>query len=661
MGSLVKLTPTAGIVSDITDYQAQLRYTDADLVRFRAGAPEKIGGWAKNVSPLVQYDYVADTETTTSTTTVPGICRQIFQHKDLQGNRYLFYFTTTHVYTELGGYKYDITPFRTDPVTLTNGITTGSSGTSTVIITDAGNAIAQTDPQSRILITSLSGTNNEQVVLDGITLTVGEYLCKYISSSTYSLTAVSGTGASISGTASTGSQTGGGAMTIRYIVSNGAVDGSTAFGWGSGLWGQSTWGTARTSGIAGTQISPRVWSVDSWGEDIICAPAEGTDTAYYIDTSAFEDAKTTYRGTTLKYFIDNTLSGDGSQVPVVCGKLMVSTPDRHLVFFGSNAVGTTSFDPLLVRFSNQEDLATWLPAIENTAGDQRLGTGTKIQAVSKGRGQMMIFTDVDVYSMQFVGPPFTFTFQQTSDTAGAISENCVAMVEGAAYWMTNNAFYAFDGTVQTLECTVMDKVFNDLDKNQIEKVIAATNSKFNEIWWFYPSNTSSSSTSEIDKYVIYNYLERTWSIGSSLKRTGWSDYNIFNKPIAAGVNTTTDTISDIFEQETGYNAESSAMTAYVETGFFNGDETGQNLYFMDKIIPDTTFASGDTIKFQMKSKRYPNGTETTKGPYSLTSSTNKLNLRARGRSFQVKYYSDAVDTQWRLGTWRASGQPDGTR
>jgi len=650
MGSLVNLTAPPGIVSDITDYQAQLRYTDADLVRFSSGAPEKIGGWVYRDGLLVQYNYVTDVDTTTAINTVPGICRKIFQHKDLQGNKYLFYFTTTHVYVELGGFRYDITPFRTDPVVLTNKITTGAAGSSTVIITDSSNSIAQTDPESRILITSLSGTNNEQVVLDGITLTVGEYLCKYLSASTYSLTAVSGTGASISGTASSGSQTGGGAMTIRYIVSNGSEDGSTAFGWGSGLWGQSTWGTPRTAGVAGTQISPRVWSVDAYGEDIICAPAEGTDTAYYIDTSAFEDAKSTYRGTTLKKYLTD-LSLDGSQVPVLCGKVMVSTPDRHVVFFGANTFGTTVFDPLLVRFSSQEDLATWTPAIENSAGDQRIGTGTKIQTASKGRGQLLIHTDVDVYSMQFVGPPFTFAFQQVSDTAGSISENCVSMVEGAAYWMTQNNFYVFDGSVQSLECSVHETVFDNLSKNQIEKVTSGTNTKFNEIWWFYPSTNSST----IDKYVIYNYVDRTWSIGSSLNRTAWNDYNIFAVPLAA------DTDGYIYEQESGYNNVTTAMTAFIETGFFNGDETGNNMYFMDKIIPDTKFESGTDIKFQLKSKRYPNGTETTKGPFTLTSSTNKLNLRARGRSFQAKYFSDAVDTQWRLGTWRAQAQADGTR
>ncbi len=650
MGSLVNLTAPPGIVSDITDYQAQLRYTDADLVRFSSGAPEKIGGWVYRDGLLVQYNYVTDVDTTTAINTVPGICRKIFQHKDLQGNKYLFYFTTTHVYVELGGFRYDITPFRTDPVVLTNKITTGAAGSSTVIITDSSNSIAQTDPESRILITSLSGTNNEQVVLDGITLTVGEYLCKYLSASTYSLTAVSGTGASISGTASSGSQTGGGAMTIRYIVSNGSEDGSTAFGWGSGLWGQSTWGTPRTAGVAGTQISPRVWSVDAYGEDIICAPAEGTDTAYYIDTSAFEDAKSTYRGTTLKKYLTD-LSLDGSQVPVLCGKVMVSTPDRHVVFFGANTFGTTVFDPLLVRFSSQEDLATWTPAIENSAGDQRIGTGTKIQTASKGRGQLLIHTDVDVYSMQFVGPPFTFAFQQVSDTAGSISENCVSMVEGAAYWMTQNNFYVFDGSVQSLECSVHETVFDNLSKNQIEKVTSGTNTKFNEIWWFYPSTSSST----IDKYVIYNYVDRTWSIGSSLNRTAWNDYNIFAVPLAADID------GYIYEQESGYNNVTTAMTAFIETGFFNGDETGNNMYFMDKIIPDTKFESGTDIKFQLKSKRYPNGTETTKGPFTLTSSTNKLNLRARGRSFQAKYFSDAVDTQWRLGTWRAQAQADGTR
>ena len=169
-------------------------------------------------------------------------------------------------------------------------------------------------------------------------------------------------------------------------------------------------------------------------------------------------------------------------------------------------------------------------------------------------------TDVDVYSMQFVGPPFTFAFQQVSDTAGSISENCVSMVEGAAYWMTRNNFYVYDGSVQALECSVRETVFDNITNNQIEKVTSGTNTKFNEIWWFYPSANSST----IDKYVIYNYLDRTWSVGSSLKRTAWNDYNIFNVPLAA------DTDGYIYEQESGFNNVNTAMTAFIETGFFSG-------------------------------------------------------------------------------------------
>ena len=252
--------------------------------------------------------------------------------------------------------------------------------------------------------------------------------------------------------------------------------------------------------------------------------------------------------------------------------------------------------------------------------------------------------------MQFTGPPFTFSFQQLGEASGTISKNSPAMVEGAAFWMGTNNFYAYDGAIKTLKCPVLNRVFDSFSQTQREKVFSAEIIEFNEIWWFYPS----AGATEIDKYVIYNYVDNTWSVGS-LDRTAWHDAGIFTYPLGS------DSAGKVFDQERGVNAASAALDASVETGFFSGDENGDNIIFIDRIIPDTSFSTGSTMKFQMKSKRYPNDSETTKGPYSITSSTNKLNLRARGRSFQCKWYSDTTDVAWRLGTWRATGQADGTR
>ena len=624
----VKLTPPAGVVTEITDYQAGMRYTDAEKVRFRFDQPEKIGGWLERDA--------------FSGATFSGINRNILPHRDLVGAKFIWYGTSTHVYTEYSNTLYDITPFRTDTQALTNPFTTGSAGTSTILVTDTAHGVADTDPESRVIIESIA-----TMPLDGVTVTAGEYYADVQTVDTYYITAVAGGSGSISGTAASGAQTGGGATNVRYLVNNGPSDGLTGYGFGSGLWGSASWGTARST--TGVVLSPRVWTMDSWGEDIIASVGGGEDTIYYFDVSVFKGATTT-RGTTLAYYVTNTLSQSAADIPTKVGTILVSTPDRHLCVFGSSPEGSTTYDRTTIRFASQESLYVWNAQITNTAGSQRLGTGTNIESAQKGRGQIYLWTDVDVYSMQFTGPPFTFAFQQLGEASGTISKNSPAMIEGGTFWMGTNNFYAYDGSVKTLKCPVLNRVFDSFNQTQREKVFSAEIIEFNEIWWFYPS----SGSTEVDKYVIYNYVDNLWSVGS-LDRTAWKDAGIFTYPIGS------DSAGKAFNQENGVNDGTSAMTASVETGFFSGDENGDNIIFINKLIPDTSFSTGNTIKFQLKSKRYPNDSEITKGPYSITSSTNKLNFRTRGRSFQCKWYTDETDVAWRLGTWRAQGQADGTR
>ena len=624
----VKLTPPAGVVTEITDYQAGMRYTDADKVRFRYEQAEKIGGWL--------------TRDAFSSTTFAGINRNIFPHRDSIGVKFIFYGTSTHVYGEYTNVLYDITPYKTDDVSLTNPFSTGTIGTSVITFTDAGNEIARTDPASRIVISSIaSGT------VDGVTITVGEYYATWVSSTTYTITAVAGGTGSISGTASSGSTSGGGAVVLRYLISNGPSDGLTGYGFGAGLWGSASWGTARST--SGVVLSPRVWTMDSWGEDFLASVGGGEDTIYYFDVSSFKSTPSAYRGTTLSWYV-NDIGGDRTQIPTKVGTVLVSTPDRHICVFGSSPEGSTTYDRTVVRWCSQESLQVWNAQITNTTGAQKLGTGTNIESAAKGRGQIYLWTDVDLYAMQFVGPPFTFSFQQLGEASGTISKNSPAMIEGGAFWMGTNNFYAYDGGLKTLKCPVLNRVFDSFNQVQREKVFSAEIIEFNEVWWFYPS----AGSTEVDKYVIYNYVDNTWSVGS-LDRTAWHDSGIFSFPVGADSN------GKVFNQENGTNDGTSALDASVETGFFSGDENGDNIIFLNRIIPDTSFTTGTTIKFQLKSKRYPNDSEITKGPYSITSSTNKLNFRARGRSFQCKWYTDSTDVAWRLGTWRAQGQADGTR
>jgi hypothetical protein len=626
---LVDLTAPAGVVTEITDYQAGLRFTDADKVRFKYDQAEKIGGWYKRDA---------------SSSAMSGAPRNVFPHRDKNGAKLILYGTSTHVYGEYSGTIRDITPFRTDTQTLTDPFTTGGAGTSIVTVTDVAHGVTFTSPASRVVIESIT-----TMPLDGITVTAGEYYATYVTANTYTITAVAGGTGSITGTASAGAQTGGGSCAFRYLVNNGPEDGLTGFGFGAGLWGAASWGTARST--SGVVLSPRVWTMDSWGEDIVASIGGGEDTIYYFDVSAFIAAPTTYRGTTLGWYV-NSIGGDNTNIPAKVGVVLVSTPDRHLTVFGCTPELSSTYDRLTVRWCSQESLEDWTTAITNTAGSQRLGTGTNIESASKGRGQMILWTDVDLYGMQFTGPPFTFSFQQLGEASGTISKNSPSMIEGGSFWMGIDNFYAFDGAVKTLKCPVLNHVFNSFNQTQREKVFSAEIIEFNEIWWFYPS----SGSTEVDKYVIYNYIDQTWSIGA-LARTAWHDAGIYTYPIS------TDSSGFVFNQEYGYNDESGAMTAYVETGFFTGDKAGNSLYFVDKVIPDTTFTGGGTkeINFQMKTKLYPNTTETTKGPYTLASTDGRLNFRARGRSFQSKYYSDNTDIGWRLGTWRMEAQQDGLR
>ena len=390
--------------------------------------------------------------------------------------------------------------------------------------------------------------------------------------------------------------------------------------------------------------------MDAWGEDIIGTIGGGEDTIYYFDISAFIAAPTTYRGTTLAFYV-TSIGGDASAIPTKVGVVLVSTPDRHIVVFGSNPEGATNYDRMTIRWCSQESLSDWNTQITNTAGSVRLGTGTNIESASKARGQIVLWTDVDMYGMQFTGPPFTFSFQQLGEASGTISKNSPSMIEGASFWMGVDNFYSFDGAVKTLKCPVLNHVFDSFNQTQREKVFSAEIIEFNEIWWFYPS----AGQTEVDKYVIYNYIDNTWSIGS-LARTAWHDAGIYSFPLAA------DASGFIYNQEYGYNNESAAMVASLETGFFTGDQAGNSIYFVDKIIPDTTFVGTGTkqLTFTLKSKLYPS-TATTAKIATVTSTTGKVNLRSRGRSFQAGYSSNDLDIGWRLGTWRMQARADGLR
>jgi hypothetical protein len=326
-------------------------------------------------------------------------------------------------------------------------------------------------------------------------------------------------------------------------------------------------------------------------------------------------------------------------------------------------------DPLFVRFSNQEDINTFVESVTNTAGGQRLSDGNRIQTAVRARGQILILTDTSLHGMQYIGPPYTFGFQQLGSNCGALGPNSAIEVNGLAFWMGHEAFYVFDGTVKKLPCTVQDYVFDDINLVQSEKVFAALNSDFNEVTWFYCSFTSD----YIDRCVTFNYLENVWSEGT-LARTSWQDVGSFQKPTASeyfpeSTEATIGTIygltagrSLIYNHEDGVNqADGSAITAFIDSGYFDiGD--GDNMILMKRFIPDFKNQEGNlTVNLLLRAYPQTTASPSSLDPYVITPTTDKVDTRARGRQIALKITSDEVDTNWRYGTLRVDIQPDGLR
>jgi hypothetical protein len=349
---------------------------------------------------------------------------------------------------------------------------------------------------------------------------------------------------------------------------------------------------------------------------------------------------------------------------------LVSTPDRHLICLGTEAtVGDpSSIDPMFVRFSNQEDLNTFTESATNTAGGQRLTDGSQIITGIRSRGQILIMTDTALHGMQYLGPPYTFGFQQLGANCGCIGPHAAVDVNGLAFWMGTEAFYMFDGTVKKLACTVQDFVFKDLNIIQGRKTFVGVNSQFNEVTWWYCSFTSD----YIDRYVSFNYLEGVWSTGS-LARTAWADIGTYQKPLATdyqitGTESTITTIqgltagrSLLYNQEDGFDGNGAPIYAFITSGYFDlGD--GDSMLFMKRFIPDFKNQVGNlTVRLLLRPYPQASASPSSLDPYVITPTTQKVDTRARGRQISLIIESTDLGTNWRFGTLRIDAQPDGLR
>jgi hypothetical protein len=623
--ALARLFLKPGIDKQNTEYGAEGGWIDGDFIRFRYGLPEKLGGW-KRFNGVATY--------------LLGLTSEVFTWNNLAGSPYLAVGTTRKLYIFQGGSWADITPLRdtTDPGGVTFAALTPGSSTITVSDTTHGAIEGDFVTFSGVDASGLGGAITQAILQSEFEIT------SIIDAGSYTITSPVAANGSDSGD-------GGAAVVGAYQINIGSPVSFSSFGWGTGAWNLSTWGTPRPAST-GLQLSSRVWQFDIFGEDLICQLVNGQ--IFVWDTSV---------GTATRATVING-------APTKSTYALVSTPDRHLVCFGTETtIGNASTqDPMFVRFSNQEDINTFTETATNTAGGQRLTDGSRIVTAVRSRGQILIFTDTSLHGMQYVGPPYTFGFQQLGANCGCIGPHAAADVNGLAFWMGTEAFYVFDGTVKKMPCTVQDFVFKDINLTQGTKTHVGVNSQFNEVTWWYCSFTSDF----IDRFVTFNYLENTWHVGS-MPRTAWVDIGTYPKPLGAEYlrdnnEATISTIygltegrSLVYSHEDGVNADGTAITAFIQSGYFDISE-GDNMLFMKRFIPDFKNQVGN-LTVNLLLRPYPQATASPSSldPYVITPTTQKVDTRARGRQISLKIETSEIDTNWRYGTLRVDVIPDGLR
>ncbi len=614
---LTKIQFAPGVNKEGTEYSADSGWFDSDKIRFRKGRPEKIGGWRKFTE-----DYFL------------GVCRSIHDWASLESIKYIGLGTNLKFYVAEGSSFNDVTPIR---LTTSAGDVTFAAvnGSSTLTITDTAHGAVVNDFVTYTDAATLGG-NISATVLNQ------EYqIASVPTTSTYTITAKDVDGDAVSANASdTGN---GGSSTVgAYQINTGLNTFISGTGWGAGTWGFGTWGSSSAVSSAG-QL--RLWSQDNFGEDLLFNIRGGG--LYYWDESSGTGARA----------VNITSLGGASNVPTVALQVMVSDTDQHVIAFGVNPIGSSNIDPLFIRFSDQENVADWTPTATNSAGGVRINSGSLIVGAVQTRQEILIWTDVSLHSMRFVGAPFIFEFTRVSSDVSMISPNAAVNARGSVYFMDRKNFYVYNGSVQPLPCSVKDFVFSNLNQDQAYKVFAAENNDYNEVTWFYPVG---SDDTEITNYVTYNYSENLWSVGT-LSRGAWAGGTTRQYPLAA---TAIDGGNNyLYEQEVGYDADGEAMTAYIESGDLEMAE-GEYLMFMSRIIPDFTF-NGDqsdaSANIVIKGSDFPLETATTLSTSVVTPSSTQSYVRNRARHSIVRVESTGSGYGWRLGDLRFDMQPDGRR
>jgi len=612
-----------GINKESTSYTAEGGWFDGNLVRFKKGYAEKIGGWQKYL--LVSYE---------------GTGRKLHNWVNLGGSKLLGLGTRFKLYIQEGANFNDITPLRS--TTAAGDVTfAASNGSSTVTVTDASHGAAQND------FVTFSGAVSLGGVITAAVLNHEYQVVSIVNGNSYTFLATDANGNSVT---ANGSDTGnGGGSTVgRYQIGVGldVFVGST--GWGADTWGNSTWGST-SSLAANNQL--RLWSMDNFGEDLIANPRAGS--VYYWTNSGGVAA----RGVELSDLAGSNLA------PTRGLQVIVSDVDRHALVLGADPISNStglrsgSIDPLLIAFSNQEDITDWEPRSDNTAGSLRCSAGSEIIGGIRARQETLIWTDVALYSLQFIGTPLTFGLNLINEGVTLIGPNCAVNTPAGVFWMDRKGFYKYSGTVQSIKCSVQSYVYSDFNQSQSYQFFGFVNKEFNEVGWFY----CSSSTTIIDRYVTYNYVEDHWSIGQ-MSRTAWIDEGVSVNPIAAGKSSST---PYLYSHEVGNDDDGSAMASvYIQSGDFDIGN-GQDFQFIKRMIPDIDFngtgGSSQAVDAVLKVRNYPGDSLATEQTTSFTGTTTKIDMRARGRQAALRFQSSAAGVGFRLGNTRLDIQTNGKR
>jgi len=716
---LQKINIVPGFNKQVTATGAEGRWVDGDYVRFRYGTPEKIGGWAQ----------LGDK-------TITGRNTALHHFVNASGIKYAALGTNRFLYVYSGGAFYDITPIKAT-TTLTNAFTTTNGSTTVTITFASAHNITKGDI---ILCDNFSAATNSNYDSDDFDDT-NFMVTSVPTTTTITITmgsAESGSGASTSG-----------GVRVKHYYSIGPAVEESAAGWGLGLWGGTKLGVgqstldgaltnsstsivlddsasfpatgtvlidseriAYTSNTAGTETlgsltrgsdnttaaahsdgatvydasdytkwgasqtgdiitAPGVWTLDNYGNKLIATITDGATFEWDSDATGANSTRATIV----------------SNAPTASIQTLVSAPDRHLVFFGTETtIGTSSTqDDMYIRWSSQEAITTYTPTATNTAGTQRIADGTRIVAAIRGRDAIYIWTDTALFIMRFVGPPFTFSFQQVGTGCGLIGKNAAVEVDGSAYWMSENGFFRYTGRLESLACLVEDYVYDDINTVPKNHIYAGLNNLFGEVTWFYPGSGAASN----NRSVTYNYMDSSpenpvWTT-SSLARSSWSDSHIFGKPHATEYDSSatsdatvgnTDGVTTYYEHETGTNqikaGTTSAIAANIQSGDFDisigqggvGDLRGDGDYMMKirRVIPDFLSQTGSS-RVTLNLKNYPTDSQASSslGPFTVDSDTTKVDTRARARAIALKVDNTGTTQHWKLGTFRLDIQPDGRR